>query len=84
MGRPFQNAKCYHIFNSPRRMEMERKRFWSIRKRWNGKRLPLPGIHIKYLYKNEQSGASMALCRFEKGAGIPEAHSMLPTSSCTS
>jgi anti-sigma factor ChrR (cupin superfamily) len=36
--------------------------------------IKLAGIKIKYLYKNTQTGASVALIRFGKGTGIPEPH----------
>ena len=39
-----------------------------------GEKVALPGIRIKYLYRNDWTGASIALCRFEKGTGIPEPH----------
>jgi 2,4'-dihydroxyacetophenone dioxygenase len=34
----------------------------------------LPGLSEKMLWRNESTGASLALVRFEKGAGIPEPH----------
>jgi len=34
----------------------------------------ISGIKIKYLYKDAQTGASIALVKFDKGAGIPEPH----------
>jgi len=34
----------------------------------------LPGLAQKMLWRDEESGASIALIRFEKGAGIPNAH----------
>jgi quercetin dioxygenase-like cupin family protein len=34
----------------------------------------LAGLSHKMLWRNEETGASIALVRFEKGAGIPEAH----------
>ncbi len=34
----------------------------------------LPGLSQKMLWRNEQTGASIALVRFQKGAGIPESH----------
>jgi quercetin dioxygenase-like cupin family protein len=40
---------------------------------WRAK--SLKGVHEKMLWRNEQTGASIALIRFEKGAGIPEPHS---------
>ena len=36
--------------------------------------IELCGIKIKYLYRDSQSGASIALVKFDKGAGIPEPH----------
>jgi len=35
----------------------------------------LKGIHEKMLWRNEETGASIALIRYEKGSGIPSAHS---------
>lgn len=35
----------------------------------------LKGIHEKMLWRDEATGASVALIRFEKGAGIPKPHS---------
>jgi 2,4'-dihydroxyacetophenone dioxygenase len=40
---------------------------------WRAK--SLKGVHEKMLWRNEQTGASIALIRFEKGAGIPQPHS---------
>ena len=34
----------------------------------------LAGLSHKMLWRNDESGASIALVRFEKGAGIPSAH----------
>ena len=34
----------------------------------------LKGIHEKMLWRNESTGASIALIKFDKGAGIPEPH----------
>ena len=34
----------------------------------------LKGIREKMLWRNEESGASIALIKFDKGAGIPEPH----------
>jgi 2,4'-dihydroxyacetophenone dioxygenase len=34
----------------------------------------LKGIHEKMLWRNEETGASIALIRFDKGAGIPQPH----------
>ena len=34
----------------------------------------LKGIHEKMLWRNEETGASIALIKFDKGAGIPEPH----------
>jgi 2,4'-dihydroxyacetophenone dioxygenase len=34
----------------------------------------LKGIHEKMLWRNEQTGASIALIKFDKGAGIPQPH----------
>ena len=34
----------------------------------------LKGIHEKMLWRNEETGASIALIRFAAGAGIPEPH----------
>jgi len=39
---------------------------------WVGK--SLAGLYHKMLWRNEESGASVALIKFDKGAGIPEAH----------
>ena len=39
---------------------------------WRAK--SLKGIHEKMLWRNEETGASIALIRFEKGAGIPQPH----------
>lgn len=36
--------------------------------------IKIPGIKIKYLFKDEKTGGSMALLQFEKGAGMPEPH----------
>ncbi len=35
----------------------------------------LKGLHEKMLWRDEGTGASIALIRFEKGVGIPEPHS---------
>jgi quercetin dioxygenase-like cupin family protein len=35
----------------------------------------LKGVFEKMLWRNEESGASIALIKFAKGAGIPEPHS---------
>ena len=32
----------------------------------------LKGIHEKMLWRNEETGASIALIKFDKGAGIPQ------------
>jgi 2,4'-dihydroxyacetophenone dioxygenase len=40
---------------------------------WRAK--SLAGLAQKMLFRNEETGASIALVRFEKGSGIPEAHS---------
>lgn len=34
----------------------------------------LKGIHEKMLWRNEETGASIALIKFDKGAGIPAPH----------
>ena len=34
----------------------------------------LKGIHEKMLWRSEETGASIALIRFDKGAGIPQPH----------
>ena len=34
----------------------------------------LKGIHEKMLWRNEETGASIALIKFDKGAGIPKPH----------
>lgn len=34
----------------------------------------LKGIHEKMLWRNEETGASIALIKFDKGAGIPQPH----------
>ncbi|HEY5280587.1 MAG TPA: cupin domain-containing protein [Pseudolabrys sp.] len=34
----------------------------------------LKGVHEKMLWRNEESGASIALIKFDKGAGIPKPH----------
>lgn len=34
----------------------------------------LPGISEKMLWRNEETGASIALIRFAKGSGIPQPH----------
>lgn len=34
----------------------------------------LPGIAEKMLWRNEETGASIALIRFAKGSGIPQPH----------
>ena len=34
----------------------------------------LPGVHEKMLFRNEETGASVALIRFDKGASIPVPH----------
>jgi quercetin dioxygenase-like cupin family protein len=39
---------------------------------WRAK--SLPGLHEKMLWRDEATGASIALIRFEAGAGIPEPH----------
>ncbi len=40
---------------------------------WRAK--SLKGVHEKMLWRNEETGASIALIRFEKAAGIPQPHS---------
>ena len=35
----------------------------------------LKGVHEKMLWRDDVTGASVALIRFEKGAGIPKPHS---------
>jgi 2,4'-dihydroxyacetophenone dioxygenase len=35
----------------------------------------LKGVHEKMLWRNEETGASIALIKFDKGAGIPQPHS---------
>ena len=35
----------------------------------------LPGVSEKMLFRDEETGASVALIRFAKGAGIPKPHS---------
>lgn len=40
---------------------------------WQAK--TLAGLAQKMLFRNEESSASIALVRFEKGSGIPEPHS---------
>lgn len=35
----------------------------------------LPGLYQKMLWRNEETGASIALIRFDKGVGIPDPHS---------
>lgn len=35
----------------------------------------LKGVHEKMLWRDESTGASIALIRFDKGAGIPQPHS---------
>ena len=39
---------------------------------WRAK--SLKGLHEKMLWRDEASGASIALVKFDKGAGIPEPH----------
>jgi quercetin dioxygenase-like cupin family protein len=39
---------------------------------WRAK--SLKGIHEKMLWRNEETGASIALIKFDKGAGIPQPH----------
>ena len=34
----------------------------------------LKGIHEKMLWRNDETGASIALIKFDKGAGIPQPH----------
>ena len=46
---------------------------------WRAK--SLKGIHEKMLWRNEETGASIALIKFDKGAGIPEPH-LHASSSC--
>lgn len=36
--------------------------------------IKIPGIRIKYLFKNEENGASIALIHFDKGVGIDKPH----------
>jgi quercetin dioxygenase-like cupin family protein len=40
---------------------------------WRAK--SLKGVHEKMLWRDEASGASIALIKFDKGAGIPQPHS---------
>ncbi len=35
----------------------------------------LPGLYEKMLWRNEETGASIALIKFEKGTSIPKPHS---------
>jgi len=37
-------------------------------------KINVPGVELKTLYKNEQNGASIALAKFAKGAGMPTVH----------
>lgn len=39
---------------------------------WRAK--SLAGVHEKMLYRNEESGASIALIKFDKGTSIPQPH----------
>ena len=39
---------------------------------WRAK--SLKGIHEKMLWRNEETGSSIALIKFDKGAGIPQPH----------
>ncbi len=39
---------------------------------WRAK--SLKGVHEKMLWRNEETGASIALIKFEKGCGIPAPH----------
>ena len=39
---------------------------------WRAK--SLPGVHEKMLWRNKETGASVALIKVEKGVGIPEPH----------
>jgi quercetin dioxygenase-like cupin family protein len=39
---------------------------------WRAK--SLAGVHEKMLWRNEESGASIALIKFAKGSGIPQPH----------
>src|SRR5665213_199071 len=39
---------------------------------WRAK--SLKGIYEKMLWRNEETGASIALIKFDKGAGIPQPH----------
>jgi 2,4'-dihydroxyacetophenone dioxygenase len=39
---------------------------------WRAK--SLEGVHEKMLWRNDDTGASIALIRFDKGAGIPAPH----------
>ena len=39
---------------------------------WRAK--SLEGVHEKMLWRDESSGASIALIRFDKGSGIPAPH----------
>ena len=48
---------------------MEKKEIIVDAKPPEREKIALSGIRIKYTYKNGQTGASMALCRFEKGRG---------------
>src|SRR3974377_2559078 len=34
----------------------------------------LKGVHEKMLWRNEETGASIALIKFDQGAGIPQPH----------
>jgi quercetin dioxygenase-like cupin family protein len=34
----------------------------------------LKGVHEKMLWRNEETGASIALIKFDKGVGIPQPH----------
>src|SRR6202035_1508416 len=34
----------------------------------------LKGVHEKMLWRNEETGASIALIKFDRGAGIPQPH----------
>lgn len=37
-------------------------------------KINVPGVEVKYLHKNEQTGGSIALVKFAKGAGMRAVH----------
>jgi quercetin dioxygenase-like cupin family protein len=51
-----------------------KKEFVADPVKMNWETIKIPGIGIKYLFRNEENGASIALTHFDKGVGIDKPH----------